>query len=142
MFRACGDQIYPGGFDGTVSQHIRQFRHIPARVIKAAGKQMAEIMWKDLRICNSGAGAEPLHLHPNLFPRHALSASGEKNLARSYFLPVRILLQLPAQLSRNQNRPDLALEKNLRFSGLNRLESDISHLTDPDARRADGLKQQ
>ena len=68
MFRACGDQIYPGGFDGTVSQHIRQFRHIPARVIKAAGKQMAEIMWKDLRICNSGAGAEPLHLHPNLFP--------------------------------------------------------------------------
>ena len=44
VFRAGGDEIDPGGLDATVAQHIGQFRHIPADLVKRPGEQVAQVV--------------------------------------------------------------------------------------------------
>ena len=48
MLGAGGDEVDAGGFDGTVSQHIRQMRQIFFNGIERPGKQMPQIMGKYL----------------------------------------------------------------------------------------------
>lgn len=41
VLRAGGEQIDPGGVDGTVSQYICQLDDIPGGLVKCDGKEMA-----------------------------------------------------------------------------------------------------
>ena len=46
MFASRGDQVDARGIDGTVTEYISQLRHVPADVIEAAGKQVAQVVGK------------------------------------------------------------------------------------------------
>ena len=47
---------------------------------------MPQIVWKDLSRIDVRAGAEFLHLRPNLITRHGSAAFGAKNRAGGVFL--------------------------------------------------------
>ena len=121
-------------------QHVREPRNIAAHTIEAARKQMAQVMRKHFSRVNARFPAQRLHLRPNLLSRYALSASGEEYLAGSDFFLPEIFFQLTAKLSRNQDRPDLALQSNLCAAPAHRLDGDILQLRDTDAGRANRLK--
>lgn len=44
MLDSRGQEVYPGGFNGAVSQHIRQLYDILAGPIKSCGEQVAQIV--------------------------------------------------------------------------------------------------
>ena len=56
-----------GGVDGGVAQNVRQLYNIPARFVKRAGKEVAQIVGKHLLRRHARLGAQALHLRPNLF---------------------------------------------------------------------------
>ena len=71
-----------------------------------------------------------------------MSVSGEEDLAGDGLVFSGVLFQLPAELRREQDGPDLPLQADLRPAKPRRLDGDIPHLRDPDAGGADGLHQQ
>lgn len=83
--------------------------------------------------------AQPLELKPHLPPRNALPAACEKNLTSSDFLFSGVLHQLSAQLGREQDRADLALEGDGGPSRQCRLHGDIPQLGHADAGGAERL---
>ena len=120
MFRAGGNQINPGGFNTGVSQYIREFSDISAHFIKCCGEKMPEIVWEYLAGFNSCVSAQLFHLIPNLSSGNSPSASGEKELTGGDFIFLRILLQLAAELSWQQNGADFSLEGDLRPASADR----------------------
>ena len=114
VFRAGGDEVDAGGLDGAVAQHVRQLRHVPADLVERPGEQVAQVVGEDLGGLHPRPGAQGLHLRPDLFPGQAPSASGEKDLTGGDFLSPGVFEQLPAQLARQQDGADLALEGDLR----------------------------
>ena len=57
MLGAGGDEVDAGGLDAGVAQHVSQLCHIPAHPVETPGKQVAQVVGKDL------AGATPAVLH-------------------------------------------------------------------------------
>lgn len=110
VFRSGGNEIDPRCLDGGMPQYIRQFYDIPAHLIKNSGKQVAQIVGEHLGGRNLRLSAYRLHLRPNLLSGHSLSASGEKNFARSNFLLFHIFFQLSAQLSGDQDGAQLSFQ--------------------------------
>ena len=72
MLRAGGDEVDPGGVHAGVAQHVGQFGHVPAGLVEAAGKEMAQIVGKDLPRGHPRLAAQPLHLRPDPPPVQAL----------------------------------------------------------------------
>ena len=62
MIAYAGRHIDPGGFDGRVSENIRQMGQIPLNRVKTPGKQMSEIMGKHLRLLHPCLAAVLFHL--------------------------------------------------------------------------------
>ena len=86
MFASRGDQVDARGIDGTVTEYISQLRHVPADVIEAAGKQVAQVVGKYFSGFHVGHTAQLLHFQPDLFPGQTLAASGEKDLTGGGFI--------------------------------------------------------
>ena len=63
MFSAGGDDVDAGGVDVGVSQNIGQFRQIPVDGIKAARKQVPQVVRKDLAALHPSLCTERFH-HP------------------------------------------------------------------------------
>ena len=133
VFLSCGHQVDTSGFNAGMAQDVRQLCNVLVDPVINRGKQMPEIMGKYLGGLHIGFLTEPLHLSPDLASPHGLSASGEKNLARGDFLLFRVFQQPPAQLSRQQDGADLALQRDGGTAFLCRLHGDIAHLADSDA---------
>ena len=142
MLRPGGDEVDPGGLYVGVPQHVGQLDHVPAHFIEGPGEQVPQVVGKDLAGGHPGMAAQVFHLRPDLAAGQALSASGEKNLTGGGFLRPGVLFQLPAQLARQQNGAQLALQGDIRLPGPGGLYGDIPHFAHPDARGADGLQQQ
>lgn len=106
MLRFGGDEIEPGCFNTGMAQHIRQLCHIPAYPVKRPGKQMPQIVRKDLGRRNPRLFAERLHLRPDLTAAQPFSVSGEEYLARDDFSFSDVFLQLPAEFSGKQDGAD------------------------------------
>ena len=94
------------------------------------GKSTVANRWRRLW-GNTLEGATPasrhsgLHFRPDLPPGQAFSASGEKDLTGGGLLLLGVFQQLPAQLVGKQDRPDLALEADLRLSTPGRLYREV-----------------
>ena len=114
MLGAGGDEVDAGGLDAGVAQHVSQLCHIPAHPVETPGKQVAQVVGKDLGRSDPGRPAHPLHLCPDLLPGHGPAASGEEQLAGGDFFLPGGLLQLPAQLPRQKDGADLPLQGDLR----------------------------
>ena len=82
------------------------------------------------------------HLCPDLSAGQSLFVSGEKDLTGDDFLFSGVFLQLPAQLSRNQDGADLTLQADFGPPRLGGFHRDIPHLGNPNAGGADGFHQQ
>ena len=52
MLGAGGDEVDAGGLDAGVAQHVSQLCHIPAHPVETPGKQVAQVVGKDLGRCN------------------------------------------------------------------------------------------
>lgn len=66
MLRAGGKQIKTGGFQAAVSQYIRQLDDIVTQRIKGSGKEMPQIVRKNLAAIHAGRAAQALQLRPDL----------------------------------------------------------------------------
>ena len=142
VFRAGRSQVNPRRRKVGMPQNIRQFHDISAHPVKGAGEKMPEIMRKYLRFQNPRRRAQFLHLRPDLLPREALSASGDKNLSGDDFFLPGIPDQLSAELLRHQNRTYLTLQGDFHSAFTDRLQCNILYLADPDSGSAYRLQQQ
>ena len=140
MLCAGGKEIDACRFNAGVSQHVGQLYNIPAGSVKAARKEVAQIVGKHLGSCHAGFFADRLHFRPYLLSGQLPAASGAKNRAGSGLLFLGILLQLAAQLGRKQDHPHLALERDFSPPRFHRLHRDVFHLAYPDARGTDGFQ--
>ena len=86
MLGAGGDEVDAGGLDAGVAQHVSQLCHIPAHPVETPGKQVAQVVGKDLGRSDPGRPAHPLHLCPDLLSGQSPSTSGEEYLTRGGFL--------------------------------------------------------
>ena len=64
VFSAGGHDVDAGGVDAAVAQNIRQFGDILFQLIESAGKELAQIMGKDLAWAHVGFATERFHLGP------------------------------------------------------------------------------
>lgn len=129
-----------GRLHAAVPQNICQFHNIFACLIKRRGKQMPQVVRKDLRGLYPGNFTQSLEHPPDLPSGERLAASGAKNRAGGDLLFLGIFQELPPQLGRPKDRANFTLEGHLRLSHPQGLHGDVSHLTDPDARGADCLQ--
>ncbi len=139
VLRAGGHQVNSGGVDGRMTQNVRQLHDIAADFIKCRGKQVAEVMREDLRAFDPGFFAQRFHLPPDLFAGDGLTASGEKYFSGGGLVFPGVLEQLPAELRRKQDGPDLAFQADLRPAGPRGFDRDLLDLRYPDAGSADGF---
>lgn len=142
MLRPGGHEINPSCVDRGMSQNIRQLDNIPAGSVKRGGKQVPQIVRKDLRAFHARLLAQRFHLTPNLASGNGLSASGEENFSRGGVVLSGILQQLSAELGREQDRADLPFQVNLRSFVPRGLHGDILYLRNADPGGADGFHQQ
>ncbi len=134
-----GDQIDAGGLDAGMPQDVGQLRDVLIHPVKGPGKQVAQVVGKHLGGFHLRVFTKRFHLCPDLPSGQTLSVSGEKYLTGDDFFLFGILLQLPAQLAREQNGANLPLQRNLRMTVLDCAQRDVFHLADTDARGADGF---
>lgn len=55
MLRAGGQQVDPGGLNGTVAQNIRQLHHVLTGPVKGPGEQVPQIVGEDLKLTIKGS---------------------------------------------------------------------------------------
>ena len=65
MLHTRGHDIDPGGADGAVPQNVRQFGDILLDHVEGTGKELAQIMGKDLRRLHPGLFTELFHGRPD-----------------------------------------------------------------------------
>ncbi|CAN4051677.1 hypothetical protein EJMLMN_EJMLMN_17280, partial [Dysosmobacter welbionis] len=138
---ARGDQVNPGRLNTGVAQDVRQLGHVPADTVERPGEQVPQIVGKHLAGCHARLVAQRFHLRPDLPAGDAFFVSGEKNLAGSDFLFPGVFEELAAELARQQDGPDLALQGDFGPSPVHGLHGDIAHLGHPDSCAADGFQQ-
>ena len=52
----------------AVAQNVRQLHDVPAKTVKCAGKEVAQIVGEHPGGRHTGGAAQPLHLRPDLGP--------------------------------------------------------------------------
>lgn len=114
----------------------------PGRHGRTSWRTGAAIVGKHLARCHARLVAQCFHLRPDLPAGDAFFVSGEKNLAGSDFLFPGVFEELAAELARQQDGPDLALQGDFGPSPVHGLHGDIAHLGHPDSGAANGFQQQ
>ena len=142
VLRPGGDEIDPRRLYAGMPQDIRQLHHVPAGPVEGPGEEMPQIVGKHLAPLHPGPAAEGFHLCPNLAPAQPPTASGEKDFTGGDFLFPGVFQKLAAELPRQQDGPELALEGDGSLSCPGSLYGDVPHLRHPDASGADGLDEE
>ena len=65
MLQTRGDNVDTGGVDAAVPQDICQLSQILVDGVKGTGKQLAQIVWKNLGLCHLRNRTELLHSSPD-----------------------------------------------------------------------------
>ena len=86
MLGAGGDEVDAGGLDAGVAQHVSQLCHIPAHPVETPGKQVAQVVGKDLAGFHSRLCTQSLHLRPDLPAGETGPVSDEKDLTGNGFV--------------------------------------------------------
>ena len=79
VFAARSHDINSGGIDAAVTQNIRQLCNVLFQSIECPGKELAQIVWKDLGMLHTGFLTELFHLRPNVAPIDRLTISCDEN---------------------------------------------------------------
>ena len=89
MLRHARNKVNARRFDARMPENIRQLDDILVCAVKRRCEQMAQVVRKDLPRVDARAGAQLLHLRPNLIPRHGFAAFGAKDRAGGVFSALR-----------------------------------------------------
>lgn len=111
-----------------MTQNVRQFYNVMGNTIEGGGKEMTQIVREYLRRLHPGFCTEFFHFPPNLITSQRFSVSCEKSLAGDDFLFFSISEQLSAQLARQKNGADFALQRNVSTPFHRRFYGDIFYL--------------
>ena len=125
-----------------MSQHVRQLHNVAAYLIERDREQVPQIVREHLARLYPCGAADGFHLAPYLPARERLAGSGAEDRTACDALRLGILEQLAAELRWQQDRADLALERDFRAPALCGFDGDLRDFADADARAADGLNQQ
>ena len=78
---AGGHNVDPGGINAAVSQDIRQLRNILLNAVKSPGKELTEVVGKDLGRIDTRRLTQPLHLRPDIASVQGLAGSRHEDNA-------------------------------------------------------------
>lgn len=79
MFGAGFHNIDAGRFDAGMTQQVRQLGKIFFDLIEGPGKQVPQVVGKDLFLRHTGLFAQGLHLFPDRDPVQRVSCAGHKH---------------------------------------------------------------
>ena len=122
-------------------QYISQFYDILAGFIKDGGKQMPQVVGKYFGWSHVRVFTKAFQFCPDLSAGQFFSAFGAKDRAGGGFLFLGVLEQFAAQLGREENDPNFALQGDLRLAFPCGLHGDILDLAYPDSGGSDGFYQ-
>lgn len=94
MLRHARNKVNARRFDARMPENIRQLDDILVCAIKCRREQVAQIVRENFPCVDARAGAQLLHLRPNLIPRHGFAAFGAKDRAGGGFFCVANLSSL------------------------------------------------
>ena len=110
--------------------------------IKAAGKQVPQVVRKHLAGIHSGAGTEFFHIMADIRPVQGSAASGSENMAVVYAQLLCVFQQPAAQPLLQKNGAVFPFHANFCPSVLGRFHCNILQFADPDACAAYGQHHQ
>lgn len=142
MLHAHRHDVDAGRIDAAVAQNVRQLRDILLHSVERTGKQLAQVVRKDLAGLHPRLFAERLHLRPDIASIEQLSAPGDENRAGADAAFLCVGQKKAAQLSGDQNGPGLALAPDGNLSALNILHGEKAQLSHADAGSAEGFEDQ
>lgn len=126
VFGAGGEQVEACGFDGAVAEKIGEFDDVVIGAVKAARKEMAQVVRKDFGGRNAGFFGKGFHFRPNLFARERTAASGAKEHTGGGFLFSGVFLQFAAEFARQENGADFAFEGDVGTAGPEGFYGDVA----------------
>ena len=88
---AGGHNVDPGGINAAVPQNICQLRNILLNAVKSPGKELAEVMGKDLGGIDTRCLTQPFHLCPDVASVQRLTVSCHKDNAAMDSAPFGII---------------------------------------------------
>ena len=88
---AGGYNIDPGGINAAVPQDIRQLCNILLNAIEGPGKELAEVMGKDLGGIDTRCLTQPFHLRPDIASVQRLAGSRHEDNATLNTAPFGII---------------------------------------------------
>ena len=133
MLGAGRHHIDACGIDARVSENVGKLGDILFDAIEGTGKEVSEVMGKDLARRHLRRLAERLHLAPDGVPRHGLPFGGDEDRARADALFADIAEQALSEIAHKEDPSVLALAGDLGFPLFHRLDRDILQLADADA---------
>ena len=104
-----GDQVDPGGLNGAVAQGVRQLHDVVVFPVVLHGKQVPQIVGIYLGGLHSRLTADAFHLAPDLPSGYGRPVPGPEHRPMTDSVLPEIRFQLPAELSRQHDGPQLAL---------------------------------
>lgn len=139
----AGDHgIDPGRVDAGVSQDIGQVDDVVLSVVVGDGKEVAEVVGKDLFSLDAGGLGEPLHPAVDDAPVDGSAAAGDEDrAARDAAFPA-VGAQLPAEGVVEEDDAGLALEGDGRPACRECADCDKGQLADADPGAGQGLYDQ
>ena len=135
-------RVNPCCIHTAVAEDIRKAHDILLNRIKGSGKQVTQVMRKDLLLIHAGAPAQPFHIAPYIGPVKRIPVFRYENGAAFSFLLPQIPTEHPAKRVRQKHRPAFPFAPNLRPATANGLHCDRPQLRHPDSRRADRAHQE
>ena len=112
MLRAALHDINPRGVNAGMTEQVCQFRYVLLRPVERDGKQMPEVMGKDLAAVYAGVVAQALQFPPDVGAVQRLSVSGDEHGTGRNPHVLAVGQQFPAQILRDEDFPPLALAVN------------------------------
>ena len=134
--------VNPRCIHTAVAEDIRKAHDILLNRIKGSGKQMTQVMRKDLLLVHAGAPAQPFHIAPYIGPVKRIPVFRHENRAAFPFLFPQIPTEHPAKRVRQKHRAAFPFAPNLRPAAANGFRRDRPQLRHSDSRRADRAHQE
>ena len=133
------NDLDPRGVDAAVPEDIRKLGNVFFNAVKRAGKKVAQIVRKHFIWIDVCLFAKAFHLSPDVRAADRLACACHKDRSRCDVLFFGILQQFFLQAFHDENRANLPLAVDGRFTAPDRFHRDELQFTDTDACSADRL---
>lgn len=140
VLRPCGNDIDTRGVDAGMTENVRKLGNIFFDPVEHAGKEMPQVMRKDLRRVDLCRAAQGFHLPPNIRPTDRFAGAGNEEHPAINPVCRRETKQFFLQRTDNQYGSRFPFESNGRFASPDRFHGDKTQFADANTRSANGLQ--